>query len=351
MTPSPHWVFLTDAGPDIGLGHVSRTTVMSAAVAAQGVRGEVYAPRPVPLDGDAPAVTVAQFTEHDLGHRLAALDSEALVLLDLPDERLATLQWLARVPVFRAAFRMFGPTQEAVEHVSLTPAYHPDETVEHHGAASRLPLVELSGWGVIVVRASLFGPLSGARPASRAAVDPTRPSVLVTMGGSDPHDLTGLACEALAGLAGSVEVVVAVGRSNHRFDRLSLEYGTSMSILRPTTAEFDELLRAATVAVISGGLTRYECMAAGTPFVAIAIHDRQAAITREVTSRGFGLDVGPYQRLAKGAVAAAVERLLTDAPLRHAMVAGASDHVRPDTPARIVARLTQLRSTLPWQAR
>lgn len=350
MKQPAQWVLLTDAGFDIGHGHLSRTAVMARAIAASGGRPLVCVPRHVPLDLGTTATTVVPFTKHDLGPVVAALDgADDLILIDLPDEGLGALWWLERLPVFRAAFRMFGPAGRAVEHVSLTPAYQPDETASGPGPEAEkghlLPLVRLSGWGAIVVRSSLF---DVETPDQNAGTEGLR-SVLVTMGGSDPHDLTGLACGALAHLARDVPVVVAVGRGNPRFDVLSAEYGSVMAVVRPTEAEFDDLLRAATVAVISGGLTRYECMAAGTPFVAVAIHDQQAAITRQVTSRGFGLDLGPYERLAPGAVAGAAQTLLTDDDLRLGMIAGAREHVRPDTPVRIVERLTSLRATLPWQ--
>ena len=316
---------------------MSRTMVMARAVQDSGARAEVYVARQVAVDLGEVRVSVVPFTQAQLGPSLAEAGDDVVVMLDLPDEAVAPLAWLVDVPVFRAAFRMFGPVGSSVEHVSITAAYRPDE-IEHD---ERLPLVRLAGWSGIVIRPGLFD-------ARQHGTETT--SVLITMGGSDPHDLTSRACAALAGFGDRSDIVVAVGAGNPRFDDLASAYGSVMTIVRPTAGEFDSLLKTATVAVINGGLTRYECIAAGTPFVALAIHERQAAITREVTSRGFGLDLGPFDRVRPDDLRSAVERLLTDTALRNEMIATSHAHVRQDAPARLVAWVNGLRSTLPWRA-
>ncbi len=330
--------FVTSAGPAIGWGHLVRTMTMAAAAARRGEPAVVYLPLGAPRPASVPdgvSVVPTGFDEQGLGASLRAATPLRALLLDLPDEDAEVLAWLPFVPSLRVAYRMFGPPAAgAVEHVSLTPEFRPPTRQEH--PAGHLPRLSLLGWNLIVVRPSLFAPPDEAKD------DP--PVVLVTMGGADPHGLTELACRDLLRMPLAAEVLVVVGASNPRGQALRSAFGRRFQVVDQGTLDFDAALRRASLAVISGGLTRYECIAARTPFLAISIHARQQAITEQVTRHGFGRHLGVADEIVPGSIVTTLDGLLLDPAARAAMVDAVGGHLAADVPERVLASLDR------WQA-
>lgn len=329
--------FVTNAGPAIGWGHLSRTATIAEAAVRDGVSATVYlppaAPTPPASSGIGSVVHTA-FTPRGLGAALG--HGHDPVILDLPDEELAALSWMKDGDRLRVAFRMFGPPQAgAIEHVSLTPAYRPPSSEER--PAGHLPRWSVSGWDLIVVRPTLF-----AR-GDEKQVDP--PLVVVTMGGADPNGLTELVCSDLLLAPPEAELVVVIGASNPRRAALKAAFGHRLHLMDQADIDFDATLRRAALAVINGGLTRYECIAARTPFLAVSIHEQQYAITEQVTHQGFGRNLGVGHDLEPGTIVASLSDLLGDPSARAAMVAAVGDHITLEAPRKILERV------LGWQSR
>lgn len=330
--------FVTDAGPAIGLGHLSRTATIAEAAVRDGASAAIYLPPgapTLPASLGTGSVVHTPFTPRGLGAALG--HGRQPVILDLPDEQIAALPWLKDRDGLRVAFRMFGPPQAGVvEHVSLTPAYEPPALEE--GPSGALPRWSASGWDLIVVRPTLF-----AR-GDEKQVDP--PLVIVTMGGADPDGLTELVCGDLLPAPMEAEIVVVIGASNPRGADLRAAFGHRLRLVDQADFDFDVALRRASLAVINGGLTRYECMAARTPFLAVSIHEQQYGITEQVTRHGFGRNLGVGHDLEPGTIVASLGDLLHDPSARAAMVAAAGDRITVGAPRRILERVRDWQSCI-----
>ncbi|WP_307722598.1 UDP-2,4-diacetamido-2,4,6-trideoxy-beta-L-altropyranose hydrolase [Moorella sp. E306M] len=142
--------------------------------------------------------------------------------------------------------------------------------------------------------------------------------VLVTMGGSDPDNITLKVIRALAQIdIPDLEAVVVVGPSNlHRetLHRAAESSPLSISLIE-NAANMPELMAWADIAISAGGTTVWELLFLGVPTLTLPIANNQREITRVLNEWGFveslkglnwfqdaiGIDVGRliYERLQR----------------------------------------------------
>lgn len=328
-----HWYFVATSSPTIGYGHVARLRLLETEVAAAYPQA-----RSTLLLHDAakgePSVTLGE---------LASISAPAIVVIDGPD---AFIDHLRAFPALRAegmlvaAFRMYGVEDgdDYLEHVSLVPSFTPTELTRHPVHGHHL----YRGKRLILVRRSVHL-LTGTPKA-------TPPRVVITMGAADPAGLTELAAEASLRLADELEIIVVVGALNPRYERIRARFAERLQIVRQGQVDFDELLRSASYAVISGGLTRYECVAAAVPFVSISLNAQQARFTEAVTGAGFGLHAGVAGSIGPAEVRGALARLVTDPELAEAMRRRAPGMIGADNGVEL-ARFLHAASQGTWAAR
>jgi len=129
---------------------------------------------------------------------------------------------------------------------------------------------------------------------------PVARKVLVTLGGSDPDNVTGKVMRNLAGFA-DLETVVVVGGSNPHLAELQHEFLDSKSAIRwvVDATNMPELMAWADVAIAAGGSTSWELAFMGLPSLALVLAENQ----REVAT---ALDA------ANAARQTSVERLTSD---------------------------------------
>lgn len=324
-----HWYFVATSSPKIGNGHVSRLRLLAAETAL------AFPEHQQTLLFGAPG---------DDGSALAALkrvEGEAIVVLDGPDsfvDPVISLESLRSPSVLVAAFRMYGVQegQSVSEDLSLIPSFTPTRL-------ERRPRgFVYSGRRLVLVRKSLF--------AQESDVKPDPPLVLVTMGSADPADLTTLAAEALVGLESRFRVTLVVGALNPRAEELQACYSDKFEVVHQGRADFDSLLKSASLAVVSGGLTRYECIAAKTPFVSVSLNQQQAQYTSAVTEAGFGSHAGVHGTVTVEQVREALLRLADDPATLDRMRQTAQGMLAADNPYEL-ARFLHAASSGVWGAR
>ena len=315
MTAAVRVHLVAAASASIGLGHDSRTALLAAACQRAGmeVTRSVVDPD---VDGWEVALAAAMHASS------AALDA---VIVDGPDVFVA--DGLAAVPagVLRVAFRMYGAGSVGSEDVAITPDPH-SRTETRVGTR-----LVVTGRDYLFVRRSLL--------AAAGSVKDDPPRVVVTFGGADPLDLTTLAAEALLPLSDEHRIDVVVGRLNPRAAEIQRRYGNRLSVHAQGSVDFDALLVGASVAVINGGLTRYECVAARTPFVAVSLDESQARYTEAVVAGGFGTHAGLASEVEPGTLGAMVRELLADTDRRRGMAEAAGALVLRDADDRFAAEL------------
>ena len=138
---------------------------------------------------------------------------------------------------------------------------------------------------------------------------------LITMGGADPKNITELAINGLK-MVGLKDVSVAIGSANMRHDAICALVPSTWRILEQGQFDFAAELAIHRIALINGGVTRYECAAIGTPFAAISLHEYQASITNRLVQDGFGFHLGIYNAISAELIGAEIAKILSS-PKEH----------------------------------
>jgi len=143
--------------------------------------------------------------------------------------------------------------------------------------------------------------------------------LLVTMGGSDMHNVTEMVIHAVA--ASGLEVKVAVGGSNPHLPSLhrAIEAvsGTHTRVdLVVNTSDMLGLMKWADVAVAAGGSTSWELAFAGLPALFITLAANQEQSVRDLEKEGFGICLGGHSKLDTHLLSQTIDRLVGDSALR-----------------------------------
>ena len=328
MTGVLCWV---DAGPSVGLGHVSRGLALSEALADCGLACRFALPED----------TTARAWLESAGGRIAAIlsDSEPALPRVLAAAAGADAVIVdVRHALDRAEVRALGGTRPVVVVDNDGPGvFNADVVVAPFGHARGERW--LTGAAYIPLRRAfrLVGELRTQRPPS--------PLVLVSMGGSDPG---GLAVPALQGvaLAGArhprLGVRVLANPAAPVWNRLAgvlrrHEFPPACAV--DPTAMVGHLAEAA-VAVLAMGVTVYEAMACGVPSVVLCRTSADVAHARTLAARGAIVSLG--QHWTEEQIGAAVAELL-DAPGRCAAMSEAGRALVDGRGAgRVAARLASM---------
>ena len=111
--------------------------------------------------------------------------------------------------------------------------------------------------------------------------------LLVTLGGSDPDNVTGSVITALEQLdLADLEVVVVVGGASLHHERLRASLRLPGASLRRDVTDMPELMRWADLAVTAGGSTCWEAACLGLPLCSLVIAENQLASARRLTAAG-----------------------------------------------------------------
>ena len=136
--------------------------------------------------------------------------------------------------------------------------------------------------------------------------------ILVTMGGSDPGNLTAQILELFesAGLVG-LEVMVAAGAANPNADELRSQVAKSGWRLRTDVTHMQELMMWADIAIIAAGGTLWELLCLGCPVLSYWRNRVQARVVMDLASQGVIRDMGSVETLNGQTLVRAVEALLS----------------------------------------
>lgn len=146
--------------------------------------------------------------------------------------------------------------------------------------------------------------------------------VLVTIGGSDPDNLTLIAIRALRLLAeDKVEATLVVGGSNPYADQIEDEiHGTCAAMrLLKNVSNMPELMADADVAVSGAGSTCWEMCFLGLPAIVIDVAENQRPIAQELDRRGIAIHLGSSRDVTAEKMVAQLKALLASREQRGAM--------------------------------
>lgn len=168
--------------------------------------------------------------------------------------------------------------------------------------------------------------------------------LLVTMGGTDPDNVTGKVLAALNAIdTDGLEVTAIIGGSNPHV--ASLESIAAQSLhkvyIEHNVSSMPRLLAWADMAVSAGGSTTWELAFMGVPAVLVAVADNQVGITQRMNKCGAALSLGWHDDLAEDTVAATVYDLAQDAQRRRVLSEQIRALVDGDGGARVARQLTE----------
>jgi UDP-2,4-diacetamido-2,4,6-trideoxy-beta-L-altropyranose hydrolase len=165
--------------------------------------------------------------------------------------------------------------------------------------------------------------------------------VLVTMGGSDPENLTARVVDALA-LVGieDLEAIVVVGGSSPHAELVEgrAQGGKNISVRRDVT-NIAELMAWADAAVSSAGTTCWELCLLSVPALLVDVAENQTALARELARRRCAIHLGGPRDFTAQQLAQELERLLRSAETRRALSVGCRELVDGRGAMRVVSAM------------
>ena len=182
----------------------------------------------------------------------------------------------------------------------------------------------------------------GAWREWKREISTTGRRLLVTMGGSDPDNVTLCVIQALQEIAEpGLEAVVVVGGSNPHVASIQKAAEDSRHDIRVriNAANMPELMARADLAISAAGSTCWEMCALGLPALLICVAQNQITAAKCLAEQGaaFVLQSGGENR--PSAIAAAVNRLSADMLLRQQICTQARKLVDFDGAMRVVASM------------
>lgn len=203
------------------------------------------------------------------------LSKNDLIWFDLPEEKNSIKSMYVSLSANLIAINMFGAKQNALEKLSFFPKYDETRRVIKNGTT------EISGTKCLILPSDLFN--SKIKKEKQ---------IIVSMGGGDPMEFTTMLLPMLLNLnVSGYKIKIILPRHLTRHDFKNFDYG-NISLFEFGMSNFCEELKKSSLAIINGGMTRYECVAAKTPFIALSIHEKQFEISAQVTKFGLGFNFG-----------------------------------------------------------
>jgi UDP-2,4-diacetamido-2,4,6-trideoxy-beta-L-altropyranose hydrolase len=163
--------------------------------------------------------------------------------------------------------------------------------------------------------------------------------VLITMGGSDPHNVTEMAIRALAGIKGfAFDVTVVVGPNNPHMEsllRVKSQAPANFQLLRNVSGMTD-VMAEADLAISAGGGTGYELIFFQVPTILITVAENQRAACRSLGESKVAIDAGWFHALDHQQLAGSIRTLIETDPLRQRLIENCRHVIDGKGAARVV---------------
>ena len=298
-----------DGGGKFGHGHVKRMVALARALRdGQGV-GVVFA-----FNGSDDAQDIirragfAAISAGHLGSVIAAEAPEMLILDGREGPSRAALEKLKRQIAVTAVVDDGSERRLAADYAYYPPV--PGALELSWTGSNCLPRI---GW-----EWSLLGLNPNARVNRSFGA---RPTLLVTMGGSDPFGLTERAARALAGLASTFRIRFVIGSGMADGAKTAARI-TACRRNYETVEGADDLSTEyanADLALCAFGVTAYELAAHGVPAVYLGLSEDHARSASAFAEAGMGVSLGVASEVSDDDILRAVQTLMYNASARRRM--------------------------------
>jgi len=142
--------------------------------------------------------------------------------------------------------------------------------------------------------------------------------VLVTLGGSDPDNVTGIIIESLKRIkVEGLEIIVVAGGLNSRSERLKLMVAECPNFtIRSNVENMPELMAWADMAISAGGTTSWELAFMGVPFIVIILAENQNRIACSLNACRAACSLGKYTDITIDGVVEILLKFITSDEIR-----------------------------------
>ncbi|HUA04670.1 MAG TPA: UDP-2,4-diacetamido-2,4,6-trideoxy-beta-L-altropyranose hydrolase [Solirubrobacteraceae bacterium] len=331
MSP-PRLLFRADASAAIGMGHAMRCLALAEAYrGSAGGRSVFLMASPLPAFASrAQAGGAAGPGADGAGAEVRALVAPPGSAGDVR-ETLATAAdvgagWIVLDGYefdggFQAAVVDAGHRVLALDDYGHGGRYHAQLVLNQNAGADPAPYADRAPATRLLLgpRFALLREEFRNRPARRRPAPARARRVVVTLGGSDPDNVSARVLEGLAAVPGPLEIVLLVGPANPHRAVLEREAAACLHRVQVVTDVRDMAKRLAwaDLAVAAAGSTVLELACVGTPQVLIVLADNQAPGAAAMARDGLAVSLGRQESVAPDTIAAAVAALAEDAARRN----------------------------------
>jgi UDP-2,4-diacetamido-2,4,6-trideoxy-beta-L-altropyranose hydrolase len=205
--------------------------------------------------------------------------------------------------------------------------YHADLILNQNISASRdlyankaIDTRFLLGCKYALLRQEFWLWRSEQRYKLRAELPSSPYRLLITLGGSDPHNVTSLALLALKNLdRRQFRAKVIIGGSNpHRenLHSIAMDLGDAVSFYS-NVADMPQLLSESDIAISAAGSTCWELAFMGIPNVSIVLAANQESLAAGLDRADIGTNLGWYDNIDPHQIAVAIQALIDNPELYH----------------------------------
>ncbi|HKU55233.1 MAG TPA: NTP transferase domain-containing protein [Rhizomicrobium sp.] len=301
-----------DGGGKFGYGHVKRMVALARALRDRENIGVHFA-----LNGSEDAAIPIRRAGFDVTLLRPAVSLESLIDAKKPHILLldgregptrAELEKLKRGIAVTAAIDDGNERRLACDYAYYPPV--PGALALDWTGSRTLPRVGWE-WAVLGLNPNIV----------RKYVPASRPTVLVSMGGSDPHGLTLRMAMALAPLDSVYRVRFVIGTGMKNAETVARGLVTLKKNYE-TVEGADDLsveYASADIALCAFGVTAYELAACGVPAIYLGLTQDHASSAAAFAAAGVGLSLGVADKVSDDEILRSVERLLNNSAARRDM--------------------------------
>ena len=285
-----------DAGGTVSLAVAELPDALLPRVTAEGV--SLIRIHATPGGSEDAAVTVAE--AHRLGALWVVIDGDRFASDFLETVRAAGFQVLL--------IDDFADRESFPADLIVNPDFdNNEEPYRKRSATARL----LMGPSYVLLRREF------RQESENKEIRQTGNRILVTLGGSDPENLTPKIADALAHCS-DLEVTVITGAGYDKANELrKLEAGNLRAVFNPPNMA--QFMKDADQAIVIAGGTLWELLSMGCPVLSYSRNTVQAQVIRALSHRGVVVDLGEVCHFDPAKLAASVKELADSRQARERM--------------------------------
>lgn len=310
-------IIRADANPKIGTGHVMRCIALAQAWQDRGgnvtflshCESEALRQRIIDEGFDFIPIEKTHPDPHDLKQMLKQLETR-----NSKFETWLVLDGYHFTPDYQKAIRKMGCRLLVIDDMAHLDHYNADILLNQNIHASSLryscdrDAMKLLGCEYFLLRREFLK----YKDWKREIPDKAK-KILVTMGGSDPDNVTLKVIKALNSLNDpNLEVKIVVGPVNPNISSLEkeLHHSPFSFHLLSSPSNMPALMTWADIAISAGGSTCWELAFMGLPSIVMILAENQKSVADEIAKTGMALNLGWYNLVDQSLISQTINQII-----------------------------------------